>query len=41
MCSAEIVRKKGAALIVITASDSPLAQLTLAANQIALATDHS
>ena len=28
--SADIVRKKGATLIVITASDSPLAQMTLA-----------
>jgi RpiR family carbohydrate utilization transcriptional regulator len=38
--SAEIARKRGATLIVITASDSPLAKLTLAANQIVLATDH-
>jgi len=38
--SADIVRKKGATLIVITASDSPLAQLTLAAHQVVLATDH-
>ena len=36
--TAEIVRKKGAALIVITASDSPLARL--AAGHIVLATDH-
>lgn len=38
--SAEIVRRKGAALIVISASDSPLAQLAQSANQIVLATDH-
>lgn len=38
--SAEIVRRKGAALIVISASDSPLAQLAQAGNQIVLATDH-
>jgi RpiR family carbohydrate utilization transcriptional regulator len=37
---AEIARKKGATLIVITASDSPLAQLTQSANQILLAVDH-
>jgi RpiR family carbohydrate utilization transcriptional regulator len=38
--SAEIARKKGAALVVITASGSPLAQLAQQANQIVLATDH-
>ena len=38
--TAEIARKKGATLIVITASDSPLAQLTQTANQILLAVDH-
>jgi RpiR family carbohydrate utilization transcriptional regulator len=37
---AEIARKKGATLVVITASDSPLAQLTQSANQILLAVDH-
>ncbi len=37
---AEIARKKGATLIAITASDSPLAQLTIGANQILLAADH-
>jgi RpiR family carbohydrate utilization transcriptional regulator len=37
---AEIARKRGATLIVITASDSPLAQLTQSANQILLAVDH-
>ena len=37
---AEIARKKGATLIVITASDSPLAELTQSANQILLAVDH-
>jgi RpiR family carbohydrate utilization transcriptional regulator len=37
---AEIARKKGATLIVITASDSPLASLTQSANQILLAVDH-
>jgi RpiR family transcriptional regulator, carbohydrate utilization regulator len=37
---AEIARKKGATLIAITASDSPLAQLTRGANQILLAVDH-
>ena len=37
---AEIARKKGATLIVITASDSPLAQLTQSANQVLLAVDH-
>ena len=38
--TAEIARKKGATLIVITASDSPLAQMTQVANQILLAVDH-
>jgi RpiR family carbohydrate utilization transcriptional regulator len=37
---AEIVRRKGATLIVITASDSPLAQLAQASSQIVLAADH-
>ena len=37
---AEIVRRKGATLIVITASDSPLAQLAQASGQIVLAADH-
>ena len=37
---AEIARKGGATLIVITASDSPLAVLTQSANQILLAVDH-
>ena len=37
---AEIARKKGATLIAISASDSPLAQLTQGANQILLAVDH-
>ena len=37
---AEIARKRGATLIVITASDSPLAQFTQSANQILLAVDH-
>ena len=37
---AEIAQKKGATLIVITASGSPLAQLALSANQIVLAADH-
>ena len=37
---AEIARKKGATLIAITASDSPLAQLTQGANQVLLAVDH-
>ena len=36
----EIARKKGATLIVITASDSPLAQAVHGANQILLAVDH-
>ena len=38
--TAEIARKKGATLIVITASDSPLAKFTQSANQILLAVDH-
>ena len=38
--AAEIARKKGATLIVITASASPLAQMAQAANQILLAADH-
>ena len=37
---AEIARKKGATLIVITASASPLALMAQAANQILLAADH-
>ena len=37
---AEIARKKGATLIVITASASPLAQVAQGANQILLAADH-
>ncbi len=37
---AEIARKKGATLIVITASDSPLAKFTQSANQVLLAVDH-
>ncbi|WP_422018604.1 MurR/RpiR family transcriptional regulator [Roseateles sp.] len=38
--AAEIARKKGAAIIIITASASPLAQLALGPNQILLAVDH-
>lgn len=38
--AAEIARRKGATLIVITASASPLAQLAQGANQILLAADH-
>lgn len=38
--AAEIARKNGATLIVITASDSPLAQMARSANQILLAADH-
>jgi RpiR family transcriptional regulator, carbohydrate utilization regulator len=38
--SAEIARKKGATLVVITASDSPLAQVAIGAGQILLAVDH-
>jgi RpiR family carbohydrate utilization transcriptional regulator len=37
---AEIARRKGATLIVITASASPMATLALSANQILLAVDH-
>lgn len=37
---AEIARKKGATLIVISASASPLAQVARGANQILLAVDH-
>jgi RpiR family carbohydrate utilization transcriptional regulator len=37
---AEIARKKGATLIVVTASDSPLAHMARGANQILLAVDH-
>jgi RpiR family carbohydrate utilization transcriptional regulator len=37
---AEIVLRKGATQIVITASDSPLAQLAQASSQIVLAADH-
>ena len=37
---AEIARKKGATLVVITASSSPLAQLTQSSSQILLAADH-
>jgi RpiR family transcriptional regulator, carbohydrate utilization regulator len=37
---AEIARRKGATLVVITASGSPLAQLALTANHIVLAVDH-
>jgi RpiR family carbohydrate utilization transcriptional regulator len=37
---AEIARKKGATLIAITASDSPLAQVAHGSNQILLAVDH-
>jgi RpiR family carbohydrate utilization transcriptional regulator len=37
---AEIVLKKGATLIAITASGSPLARLTLESGQILLAADH-
>jgi RpiR family transcriptional regulator, carbohydrate utilization regulator len=37
---AEIARKKGATLIVITSSGSPLAQLALSEGQILLAADH-
>jgi len=37
---AEIARRKGATLIVITASDSPLAHVAQGANQILLAVDH-
>ena len=38
--SAEIARKRGATLIVITASGSPLAQLALTGHHVLLAVDH-
>ena len=38
--AAEIARKKGATLIIITASGSPLAQVALTGNHILLAVDH-
>ena len=38
--TAEIARKKGASLIVISASGSPLAQMAQVANQIVLVADH-
>lgn len=38
--TAEIARRKGATLIVISASDSPLMHLAVSANQIALSADH-
>jgi RpiR family carbohydrate utilization transcriptional regulator len=38
--TADIARRKGATLIVIGASDSPLARMALAANQILLPADH-
>ena len=38
--AAEIARKKGATLIIITASGSPLAQLAQTGNQVLLAVDH-
>jgi RpiR family transcriptional regulator, carbohydrate utilization regulator len=38
--AADIARRKGAAVIVITASDSPLAQLAQSHNQVLLAADH-
>ncbi|MFN7197667.1 MAG: SIS domain-containing protein, partial [Hylemonella sp.] len=37
---AEIARRKGAITIVVTASDSPLAQQTTASQQVLLAADH-
>ncbi|EHR70037.1 transcriptional regulator [Burkholderiales bacterium JOSHI_001] len=40
MDAADIARRKGAAVIVITASDSPLARSTQASNQVLLAADH-
>ena len=40
MDAADIARRKGAAVIVITASDSPLARSTQSSNQILLAADH-
>lgn len=39
--TADIARRKGATLIVIGASDSPLAKMALAANQVLLAADHN
>ena len=38
--AADIARRKGAGVIVITASGSPLAQLALSNNQVLLAADH-
>jgi RpiR family carbohydrate utilization transcriptional regulator len=38
--AADIARRKGAAVVVITASGSPLAQWTLGHNQVLLAADH-
>lgn len=38
--AADIARRKGATLLVITASDSPLAQMAIGAGQILLAVDH-
>ncbi len=38
--AADIARRKGATVIVLTASGSPLAQWTLAHNQVLLAADH-
>jgi RpiR family transcriptional regulator, carbohydrate utilization regulator len=38
--AADIARRKGATVIVITASGSPLAQLALSHNQVLLAADH-
>ena len=38
--AADIARRKGATVIVISASGSPLAQLALGHNQILLAADH-
>ncbi|MBC8057614.1 MAG: SIS domain-containing protein, partial [Rhizobiales bacterium] len=38
--AAEIARRKGATLVVITASDSPLATMARGAGQILLAVDH-
>jgi len=40
IAAADIARRKGATVIVITASGSPLAQLALGHNQILLAADH-
>ena len=39
--TADIARRKGATVIVIGASDSPLAKMALSANQILLAADHT